>query len=172
LVTCQSRPPGPHPLGEVRQPGPVRLDDEEDRPAVGGPHLRRADDRDQRSARAHQRGRAFEDLAPEYIEHHVDLAGLLQPFGLRVHERVRTQPGCSLPVRGTTGADHAGAQLAGELHRDRPDAARGAVDQDGLAGLELCVVEQAAGKGGAVTPPAIRCGHHAPLTPPAELAHA
>jgi hypothetical protein len=31
----------------------------------------------------------------------------------------------------------------GELHRDRPDAARGAVDQDGLAGLELCVVEQA-----------------------------
>jgi len=26
---------------------------------------------------------------PNYIEHHVDLANLLQPVGLQVHERVR-----------------------------------------------------------------------------------
>jgi hypothetical protein len=40
-----------------------------------------------------------------------------------------------LPVRGATGADHLGGQLVRELHRHRPDTARGAVDQDGLAGL-------------------------------------
>jgi hypothetical protein len=34
----------------VRQLEPVRLDDKKDRPAVGGPHLRQADDRDQRPA--------------------------------------------------------------------------------------------------------------------------
>jgi len=129
----RSRPP--HPLGEVRQPEPVRLDDKEDRPAVGGSHLRRADDRDQRSARAHQRGGAFEDLAPDDIEHHVDLAGFLQPAGLQVDEYVRAQPECGRTVRGAAGADHAGAQLVCELHRDGPDTARGAVDQDGLSGL-------------------------------------
>ena len=36
-----------------------------------------------------------------------------------------------------------GAQLVGELGRDRPDATRGAADQDGLARLEVGVVEQA-----------------------------
>src|SRR5215467_14876066 len=129
------QPPGPHPLGEVRQLEPVRLDDKEDRPAVGGLHLRRADDRDQRSAGAHQRDRVFEDLAPDDIEHHVDFAGLLQPVGLQVYEYIRAQAEGGLPVRGATGADHPGAQFVRELHRDRPDAARGAVDQDGLAGL-------------------------------------
>jgi hypothetical protein len=92
---------------------------------------------------AHRRGRAFEDLARDDIEHRVDLASLLQSVGLQVCEGVRAQPPRSLPVRGTSGADHAGAQLAGELHRDQPDAARGAVDQDGLARLEVSVVEQA-----------------------------
>ena len=61
----------------------------------------------------------------------------------QVHERVRTQAEGGLPVPGPAGADHAGAQLVCELHRDGPDAARGAVDQDGLAGLEVGVVEQA-----------------------------
>ena len=121
------------PVGEVSQPGPVRLDDEEDRPAAGGPHRRRAGGRDERAAGAYQRGGALEDFTPDHVERDVDRAGVLQPVGLQVHERVRTQAEGGLPVPGTAGADHAGAQLVGELHRDRPDAARGAVDQDGLA---------------------------------------
>src|ERR1700678_1874001 len=83
------QPPGPHPLGEVRQPEPVWFDDEEDRPAVGGPYPRRADDRNERSARAYQRGRAFEDLTADHVERDVDLAGVLELAGLQVDERVR-----------------------------------------------------------------------------------
>jgi len=137
------QPPGPHSLSQVRQPAPVRLDDEEDRPAVGRPHLRRAHDRDQRATGAYQRGRPFEDLAADHVEHHVDLTGVLQPVGLQVHERVRTQAQGRFPVPGPAGSDHAGAQLVRQLHRDRPDATRRPVDQDGLARLEVGVVEQA-----------------------------
>src|SRR5919201_7108453 len=58
------QPPGPHPLGEVRQLEPVRLDDKEDRPAVGGPHRRRGGDPGPRSPRPYQRGPAFGGPAP------------------------------------------------------------------------------------------------------------
>ena len=45
-------------------------------------------------------------------------------------------------VGGPAGADHDGSDLAGELHGDRTDTARGAVDQDGLACREASVVDQ------------------------------
>jgi hypothetical protein len=63
-------------------------------------------------------GRALEDFAADHVERDVDLAGVLQPAGLQVHERVRTQAEGGLPVPGTTGADHAGSHLVCELHRD------------------------------------------------------
>ena len=50
-------------------------------------------------------------------------AGVLQPAGLQVRERVRTQAEGHLPVPGPAGADHARTQLVRELHRDRPDPA-------------------------------------------------
>jgi hypothetical protein len=57
----------------------------------------------------------------------------------------------------------------------------GMVTADSDGPVEVCVPVRhprpepagtAAGKGGAVTPPAIRCTHDAPLPPRAELAHA
>jgi hypothetical protein len=50
---------------------------------------------------------------------------------------------CSVPVAGPAGADHSGSCLARDLHRDRTNTARGALDQDGLAGSEAAVVEKA-----------------------------
>nr|BFD86746.1 hypothetical protein StreXyl84_61470 [Streptomyces sp. Xyl84] len=50
---------------------------------------------------------------------------------------------CPVPVGGPAGADDTGAGCTGELYGDRADAARGAVDQDGLARREAAVVEQA-----------------------------
>lgn len=44
--------------------------------------------------------------------------------------------------RFAAGADHEGSDLAGELHGDRTDTARGAVDQDAPARREVSVVEQ------------------------------
>jgi hypothetical protein len=82
-----------------------------------------------RAAGAHQRGRALEDFAADHVERDVDLAGVLQPVGLQVHERVRTQAEGGLPVPGPAGADHAGAQL--EPERARAEHAKGAA----LAGL-------------------------------------
>src|SRR5258706_389107 len=108
----------PPQLGDIGKAEPDGPDSEEEGPAVGGPHLGRADDREERAAGAYQRGRAFEDLAADHVERDVDLAGVLQPVSLQVHERVRTQAEGGLPVCGATGADHAGAQLPGELHRD------------------------------------------------------
>jgi hypothetical protein len=46
------------------------------------------------------------------------------------------------PVGSPSGADHPGARLARELHRDGPDTARSAMDQDGLACREARVVGQ------------------------------
>ncbi|MBE1609077.1 hypothetical protein HEB94_005925 [Actinopolymorpha pittospori] len=74
-----------------------------------------------------------------------------------VSESGRTAPtmGVSCPARrrwarsvsrarvgGSAGADHAGAHLSRELDGHRADAARGAVNEDGLAGREVGVVEQ------------------------------
>jgi hypothetical protein len=58
---------------------------------------------------------------------------VLQLLRLQVQEGVDAQSKRPVPVGGPAGADNTGACLAGELYRDRADAARGAVDQDGLA---------------------------------------
>ena len=62
---------------------------------------------------------------------------------LQVQEGIRAETECCVPVGSPSGADHPGARLARELHRDRPDTARSAMDQDGLACSEARVVEQA-----------------------------
>ena len=45
-------------------------------------------------------------------------------------------------MRRAAGADHPGADLAGQLHRKRSNTAGRAVDHDGLAGLESAVDEE------------------------------
>ena len=88
-----------------------------------------------------------QDVAADHVEHHVDLTDIFQGIGLQVQEGVHAETECCVPVAGPAGADHPGACLARELHRDRTDTARGAVDQDGLAGSEAAVVEQALPRG-------------------------
>src|SRR5262249_26456397 len=51
-------PPVAEPLSEVREPGTVGFDDEENGPPVLGPDFRRGGDGDERAAGAHERGRA------------------------------------------------------------------------------------------------------------------
>ena len=55
-------------------------------------------------------------------------------------------------------------------HKAVPAASRVRTDRAGLPALKPEPAGMAAGKGGAVTPPAIRCAHDTPLPPLAELA--
>ena len=99
-------------------------------------------DGDEGAARAHQFGRSLEDVAADDVEHHVHLADVLQIVGVQVEEGLRAEAERDITVVGSAGADHAGAHLSRELDGDRADAARGAVNEDGLAGREVGVVEQ------------------------------
>jgi hypothetical protein len=81
------RPHGPHirgqpsvtqPLGELGELGAIGLDDEEDRPSVLRLNRGRFGNRDERAAGAYKRGRTLQDLPPDDVEHHIDLAGVLQ----------------------------------------------------------------------------------------------
>ena len=82
------------------------------------------------------------NLAADHVEHHVNLAGVFQLVGVQVQEGANSQADGCVAVRGPAGADHSGSHLAGELHRDRTDTSRGAVDQDGLACSEASLVDQ------------------------------
>ncbi len=85
---------------------------------------------------------AAEDLAADHVEHHVNFTNLLQLVGLQVQEDVHSQSEGGFAVRCPSSANHDGSDFAGELHRDRTDTARGAVDQDGLACREVGVVDE------------------------------
>ena len=121
----------PHPLGEVREPGAVGFDHEEDGAPVLGLHRGWRGDGHEGAAGAHERGRPLEDVAADDVEDHVDLADAVQRLGVQVQERLRTEAERDVAVGGPSGADHPGAHLPGELDGDRSDAAGGAVDQHG-----------------------------------------
>jgi hypothetical protein len=70
------------------------------------------------------------------------VADVLQLLGLEVDEGVGAQTQRGVAVVGASCADHLGAHRAGQLHGDRADAARGAVDEDALPGLEVGMAEQ------------------------------
>jgi hypothetical protein len=57
-------------------------------------------------------------------------------------------------------------------HKAVEAASRARTDQTGLPSSGQSPPARQLGKGGAVTPPVIRCAHDAPLPPRAELAHA
>jgi len=78
-------------------------------------------------------------------------------IGLQAQEGISAQTECGVPVGGPPCADHSGSRLARELHRNRTDATRGTVDQDGLACREAAVVEQALPCG---QPGDRQCGGH------------
>ena len=84
----------------------------------------------------------LQDVTADHVEHHVGLAGVLQAVGLQVHKLLDAETDSSVSVGGPAGSDHQRAGLTGKLHSDRADASRGAVDQCGLSGEEVGVVEQ------------------------------
>lgn len=86
------RPTFPEPLDQVREPGTVGLDDEEDGPAVPRTDLGRRGDGDQRAPGPHQRGRALLDLAADHVEDQIDLLDAPQSIGLQIHEGIHAQP--------------------------------------------------------------------------------
>ncbi len=90
----------------------------------------------------YQRHRAVEDLAADHVEHHVKFTNSFQLVSLQVHEGMHSQSEGGFTVRCPASANHNGSDIAGELHGDRTDTARGAVDQDGLACREVCVVDE------------------------------
>lgn len=83
----------------------------------------------------------------ENVEHHVHFADVLQPALLEICKGVGAKVEHSLPVRGASAADHTGSRIDRELNRERSDAARRAVNQDGLPGGQMTVVEQGLPRG-------------------------
>lgn len=136
-------PSGPQAPGKIGQPGAVGFDDEEDGAPVLGLHGGWHGDGDEGAAGAYEFGRSLEDVAADDVEHHIHLADVPQIVGVQVEERLRAEAERDITVVGSAGADDAGAHLSRELDGDRADAARGAVNEDGLAGREVGVVEQA-----------------------------
>ena len=71
------------------------------------------DDGDERAAGAHKRSRAVEDLAADYVEHHVNLAGVFPLVGLQVQEGIHSQAERCVAVRRPPCADHSGSDFTG-----------------------------------------------------------
>ena len=61
---------------------------------------------------------------------------------VQVDEEMRAQIEHRLAVGGAAGADHPSPRLAGQLHRERSDAAGSAVDEDRLPRREPSVNEK------------------------------
>lgn len=93
-------PSFPESPGEVGEACAVGFHDEEEGPPVVGAHDGPVGDGDERADGAHERGRAFEHVAADHVEHHVDLACVLPPVGLQVEARVRAQAEDGVPVGG------------------------------------------------------------------------
>ena len=132
-----------HPLGQVRELGAIGFDDEEDRPPVlgrtsGGAAMVTSVPPARTSAAERSR------ISPPITSNTTSTSPTSSSrSACRSTKASAPRPSARVPVGGPAGADHAGARLARELHRDRSDTARRAVDQDGLAGREAPVVEQA-----------------------------
>ena len=133
----------PYSRGEVGELGAIGFYKEEKCPPIARQGLRRLGDGDERSASPHQSRRAGQNVSADHIKHHIDFACVLELFGLQVEEGVDAELPRPVSVCGPARADDARTDLASELHRDRPNPTRGAVDQNRLSGGEAAVVEQA-----------------------------
>src|SRR4051812_25620065 len=67
----RSQPAVAHSPNDLAQLRPIRLHDEVDRQAVGGPYLGRANDGDQGSPGSNQGRGALADVAADEIEHQI-----------------------------------------------------------------------------------------------------
>src|SRR4051812_16447447 len=132
----------PHPLDDLTQLGTIGLDNEVDRPAVGGPRLGRPDDGHQCSSGANQSCGPILDVAADDIEHQIDAAEVLQRVIVEVDELLRAEVERLLTVGSASGADDVAAGLTCELRHHRPDCTGRAVREDALPRLKTAVLEQ------------------------------
>ena len=128
-----------HKARELDQLVPVRFDDEVavPRPPSAAPRPPRRDGR-----RRRQRRCAFEELAANCVEDHINRLPFVELCAAR---RRPHQPRVSEPARSVRGRarDHVSAAPASELSRELADAANRSVDEHPLAGLESSMNEQA-----------------------------
>src|SRR5882757_1359263 len=123
----------PHPLDDLSQLGTIRLDNEVDRPAVVGSHLRRSDDGHQRSAGSNQAPGPLADL---------DAADIFQLVAVEVDKLLRAEVERLLTVGRASGADDVCAGLSCELRHHRTDRTGRAVRDYALPGPKAAVLEQ------------------------------
>ena len=137
-----AQPPVPQPVLQLGKARAIGLDDEEDRPDVVRRVGRWFRDADERTAGADQCRGATEYLTSDHIEDHVHFTDAFESVTSQIHEDLGAKAEDGLPVGGATGTYHPRARLPRKLHRYRAHTARGAVNQNGLAGLEPAVGEQ------------------------------
>ena len=111
-----------HHHADLTQLGMIGLDHEVDCEAVGGPRLRRTDDRHQGSSGTNQACGALPDVAADDIEHRIDFADIFEDVVLEVDELLRAEVEHRLTVSGASGADDVSAGLSCELRHHRPDS--------------------------------------------------
>jgi WS/DGAT/MGAT family acyltransferase len=142
VVDVRPQPSVAHALHDLGELGPVGLDDEVDRQAVGRPRLDRTHDGHQHASGADQGGGPLLDVTADDVEDQIDAADVLQRLTIQVDELPCAVVERALTVGRAPGADHVGAELARELRHDRPDGAGRAVREDALPRLEAAVLEQ------------------------------
>jgi len=136
-----------HPLDYLTQLGTISLDNEVDRPAVGGPLLGRPDDGHQRSPSSDQACGSLLDGAADDIEHQINSTDVFQGVVAKVDELLRAEVERLLTVDSAAGADNVGAGLTCELRHHRSNCAGRAVREDALPRLETAVLEQSLPRG-------------------------
>src|SRR5215467_14632599 len=133
---------------DIPQFGTAGVAHEEDDADVISISFYRRHDGHQGSAGLHDRWRTCEYVSADGVVDQVSLPdGSLPAVLLDIDEFVGAEVEHALTSVGPAGSDDAGACPIGQLHRHRADPAAGAVDHDGLAGLEMAVVEQSLPRG-------------------------
>src|SRR6516225_7004604 len=136
------QPTNPDPLDHLTQLGPIGLDNEVDRQAVGRPLLGRADDGHQCSSGSNQACGPLPDVAADDIENQIDFADVFQGVVVYVDELLCAEVESRLTAASAPGADDVRAGLTCELARHRTDYAGRTVHEDALPCTKAAVLEQ------------------------------
>lgn len=97
---------------------------------------------DQRAARAQRAAAVGQAAVLDVVEDQIVGAAACEVFDRIVDDMVRAEPPHQFGVAPAADGGHLRAEVAGQLHGEMPDPARGTVDQDALAGLQFCDVAQ------------------------------
>ena len=128
--------PRDDPMDDLTQLRTISFDDEIDRQPLGRPHLGRASNCHQDSARSNQACGAPSDVTTDHVEDQIHSADVFQRVVIEVDELLRAKVERVLPVGGTSGANDEGAGLSGQLCHHRSDSTGRTMHKDALPSLE------------------------------------